>query len=321
MKELRDKFGRKINYLRISITDRCNLRCKYCMPEDGVELKKHSEILSFEDIIKIVKVGQELGVEKIRLTGGEPLVRLGVDDLIGSLAELKIKDISMTTNGVLLAEKAEKLKNAGLNRVNISLDTLKKDRFEEITRRDYFDKVLTGIESALKFNLKPVKINTVVMNGFNDDEIFDFVELSRSKNIHVRFIEYMPLGGEADEENFMSSEETKKLIESHYKLVTAVTKGNGPAKYFKVPGAAGTIGFISALSEHFCSECNRMRLTADGRFKPCLASNKEVEIAKTMTEKDIYQAYQKALEIKPSAHHLNFADNDKHDRKMSQIGG
>jgi cyclic pyranopterin phosphate synthase len=321
MNGLRDKFGRKINYLRISITDRCNLRCKYCMPEDGVELKNHSEILSFEDIIKIVKVGQKLGVEKIRLTGGEPLVRLGVEDLISSLAELKINDISMTTNGVMLAEKAEELKNAGLNRINISLDTLKKDRFEEITRRDYFDKVLAGIDSALKFNLRPVKINTVVMNGFNDDEILDFVELTKNKNIHIRFIEYMPLGGEADEENFMSSKETKKLIESHYKLVTAVTKGNGPAKYFKLPGAAGTIGFISALSEHFCSECNRMRLTADGRFKPCLASNKEVEIAKAMTEKDIFKAYQKALEIKPSAHHLNFADNDKHNRKMSQIGG
>jgi cyclic pyranopterin phosphate synthase len=321
MDELRDKFGRKINYLRISITDRCNLRCKYCMPEDGVELKSHSEILSFEDIVKIVEVGQKLGVEKIRLTGGEPLVRLGLEELISSLADLNLKDISLTTNGVLLAEKAEILKNAGLNRVNISLDTLEKDKFEEITRRDYFDKVTAGIEAALEADLKPVKINTVVMKGFNDDEILDFVKLSQKKNIHVRFIEYMPLGGEADEKHFMSSKETKKLIESNYKLVSAVTKGNGPAKYLKVPGAAGTIGFISALSEHFCSECNRMRLTADGRFKPCLASNREVEIAQTMTEKDIYKAYQKALEIKPSAHHLNFADNDKHNRKMSQIGG
>lgn len=321
MDELRDKFGRKINYLRISITDRCNLRCKYCMPEDGVELKNHSEILSFEDIIKIVKVGQKLGVEKVRLTGGEPLVRLGVEDLISSLAKLKLKDISMTTNGVILAEKAKELKRAGLNRVNISLDTLKKEKFKKITRRDYFDKVTAGIEAALEAGLKPVKINTVVMNGFNDDEILDFVELSQNKDVHIRFIEYMPLGGEADEENFMSSEETKELIKSKYKLVPAVTKGNGPARYLKVPGADGSIGFISALSEHFCSECNRMRLTADGRFKPCLASNNEVEIAKAMTEKDIYNAYKKALEIKPSAHHLNFADNDKYNRKMSQIGG
>ncbi len=321
MEELIDKYGRKINYLRISITDRCNLRCRYCMPEDGVELKNHSEILSFEDIIKIVKVGQKLGVDKVRLTGGEPLVRLGVVDLVSSLAKLKLKDISMTTNGVMLAAKVEDMKNAGLNRVNISLDTLKKAKFEEITRRDYFDKVRAGIEAALETGLKPVKINTVVMKGFNDDEILDFVELSQNKNVHIRFIEYMPLGGEAEEEYFMSSGETKELIESKYNLVPAVTKGNGPARYLKVPGALGTIGFISALSEHFCSECNRMRLTADGRFKPCLASNKEVEIAKTMTEKDIYKAYQRALEIKPSAHHLNFADNDKHNRKMSQIGG
>lgn len=321
MDELRDKFGRKINYLRISITDRCNLRCKYCMPEDGVELKNHSEILSFEEIIKIVEIGKKLGVEKVRITGGEPLVRLGVEDLISSLAKLNLEDISMTTNGVLLPDKAEALKKAGLNRVNISLDTLKKEKFEEITRRDYFDKVTAGIESALAVGLKPVKINTVVMKGFNDDEILDFVELSRDKELHIRFIEYMPLGGEADQENFMSSKETKELIGSHYELMPAFTKGSGPAKYLKVPGAAGTIGFISALSEHFCSECNRMRLTADGRFKPCLASNKEVKISEKMTDKDIHDAYKKALEIKPSAHHLNFADNDKHDRKMSQIGG
>lgn len=321
MDKLRDKYGRKIDYLRISITDRCNLRCRYCMPAEGVDLKEHSEILSFEDIVKIVRVGKKIGIEKVRITGGEPLVRLGIENLISRLAELDIKDISMTTNGVLLADKAEQLKKAGLDRVNISLDTLQKDKFEEITRRDDFDNVIKGIDKALDIGLDPVKLNVVVMKGLNDDELLDFVELSREKKLHIRFIEYMPLGGEADEDNFLSSDQIKEIIEAEYELVPAVTKGNGPAKYLKVPGAEGSIGFISALSEHFCADCNRFRLTADGRFKPCLASDREVEIAESMSEEDIYEAYEKALQIKPAAHHLNFADNDKHQRSMSQIGG
>jgi len=321
MDKLRDKYGRNINYLRVSITDRCNLRCKYCMPAEGVDLKEHSDILSFEELIKIIKIGKEIGIKKVRITGGEPLVRLGLEDLISSLSDLGLEDISMTTNGVLLGEKAEALKKAGLNRVNISLDTLKKDKFAEITRRDYYDKVISGIDTALELGLKPVKLNVVVKNGLNDDELLDFTELSREKNLHIRFIEYMPLGGEADEKYFMSSNEILSLIKEEYELVPAATKGNGPAKYLKVPRAEGTLGFIAALTEHFCADCNRMRLTADGKFKPCLASNKEVSIAEAMTEEDIYKAYKKALEIKPAAHHLNFEDNDKHQRKMSQIGG
>lgn len=320
MSKLKDKLGRNIDYLRISITDRCNLRCRYCMPAEGVESKDHSEILSYEDILKIVEVGIELGIKKVRITGGEPLVRLGLVDFISDLNKLDLEDISMTSNAVLLAEEAEKLKKAGLDRINISLDTLNKNKFKEITRRDEFERVKKGIKAALKAGLKPLKLNVVVMKGINDDELFDFVELSRKENLSVRFIEYMPLGGEAEAEKFMSSREIKSLIEDKYLLSAASEEGNGPAKYFKVKGAEGTIGFISALSEHFCSSCNRLRLTADGKFKPCLAGNQEVNIFSPINRENIERAYKKALEIKPAYHSLNF-ENQEYKRNMSQIGG
>ncbi|MFP4020645.1 MAG: GTP 3',8-cyclase MoaA [Halanaerobium sp.] len=319
MQKLNDQLGREIDYLRISITDRCNLRCRYCMPAEGVDNKAHQDILSYEEILKIVKTGIELGIKKVRITGGEPLVRLGVEDFIRDLNKLDLKDISMTSNAVLLAEKAKKLKESGLDRVNISLDSLNRKKFKKITRRDNLALVLKGIKAALKAGLDPVKLNVVVMKGINDDELFDFVELSRQKKLSIRFIEYMPLGGEAEAEKFISSREIKKLIEQRYKLLPAVTKGNGPANYFKIEGAVGTIGFISALSEHFCSSCNRLRLTADGKFKPCLAGNQEVKIS-GMSKKEIEAAYRKALEIKPACHNLNF-NNQNFSRNMSQIGG
>lgn len=319
MQKLIDHLGREIDYLRISITDRCNLRCRYCMPAEGVENKAHQEILSYEEILKIVKNGIGLGIKKVRITGGEPLVRLGIEDFISSLKVLDLKDISMTSNAVLLSKKAKKLKKVGLDRINISLDTLDSKKFKKITRRDNLAEVLKGIKAALKAELDPVKLNVVVMKGINDDELFDFVELSQNKKLSVRFIEYMPLGGEAEAEKFISSKEIKDLINKKYELLPAVSKGNGPANYFKIEGAAGTIGFISALSEHFCSSCNRLRLTADGRFKPCLAGNQEVKIA-GLSKKEIKAAYKKALEIKPACHDLNFEKQD-YSRNMSQIGG
>lgn len=320
MQNLTDQLGRKIDYLRISITDRCNLRCRYCMPAEGVENKAHSEILSYEELIRIVKVGIKFGIKKVRITGGEPLVRLGIEDFISQLSQLGLEDISMTSNAVLLNEKAEKLKKAGLDRINISLDTLKAEKFKKITRRDNFKEVWAGIEKALAVGLKPVKINMVVMKGFNDDELFDFVELSQNKELNIRFIEYMPLGGEAEADKFMSSKEIKKMIKSKYELIKTDTKGSGPAKYFKIPAAKGTIGFIAALSEHFCSSCNRMRLTADGKFKPCLASDLEIVIPAQITTKNIEKSYKKALNLKPSCHHLDF-NNQNQKRTMSQIGG
>jgi cyclic pyranopterin phosphate synthase len=319
MQKLNDHLGRKIDYLRISITDRCNLRCRYCMPAEGVENKAHQDILSYEEILKIVETGINLGIRKIRITGGEPLVRLGVEDFISALAELDLEDISMTSNAVLLSKKAEGLKKAGLNRINISLDTLDSEKFKKITRRDNLAQVLEGINAALKAGLAPVKLNVVVMRGINDDELFDFVELSRKKNLNIRFIEYMPLGGEAEAEKFISTKEIKELITNKYELLPAASRGNGPAVYSKINGAVGKIGFISALSEHFCSTCNRLRLTADGKFKPCLASNQEIKI-KGFSEKEIKAAYRRALEIKPVCHDLNF-EQQNYSRNMSQIGG
>ena len=319
MQKLNDQLGREIDYLRISITDRCNLRCRYCMPAEGVENKDHQDILSYEEILKIVETGIKLGIKKVRITGGEPLVRLGVEDFISDLKRLQLDDISMTSNAVLLSEKAESLKSAGLDRINISLDTLDSKKFKKITRRDNLAAVLKGISAALNAGLDPVKLNVVVMRGINDDELFDFVELSRKENLNIRFIEYMPLGGEAEAEKFISTQEIKELISKKYKLLPAVSKGSGPAVYFKIEGAAGKLGFISALSQHFCSSCNRLRLTADGKFKPCLASNLEVKIA-DIEEKEITAAYRQALEIKPACHNLNF-EQQNYSRNMSQIGG
>jgi cyclic pyranopterin phosphate synthase len=319
MQKLKDHLGREIDYLRISITDRCNLRCRYCMPADGVESKDHQEILSYEDILRIVKIGIKLGIKKVRITGGEPLVRLGVEDFISALNKLDLEDISMTSNAVLLAEKARELKKAGLKRINISLDTLNPAKFKKISRRDNLSEVLNGIKAALKVKLNPVKLNVVVMRGINDDELFDFIELTRKENLSVRFIEYMPLGGEAEAEKFISSREIMELIKNRYKLLPSDIKGSGPARYFKIEGAAGTIGFISALSEHFCSSCNRLRLTADGRFKPCLAGNQEIKI-KAMTDAEIKIAYRQALQVKPVRHSLSF-ERQNYNRNMSQIGG
>jgi len=319
MQKLIDQFGRKIDYLRISITDRCNLRCRYCMPAEGVREKDHSEILSYEEIIKIAKTAVKMGIKKIRLTGGEPLVRKNVEALIKELNKLDLEDISMTSNAVALADKASSLKKAGLDRINISLDSLSSEKFEKITRRRAVSYVLAGIEAALEADLKPVKINMVVMKGINDNEILDFVELSRNKELNIRFIEYMPLGGEAEAEKFISSKEIKKIIADKYKLLPAVTKGSGPANYFKVEGASGTIGFISALSEHFCSSCNRLRLTADAKIKPCLAGNQEVKI-KEINSSEIESAFIEALKLKPACHHLDFAEQ-AYNRNMSQIGG
>ncbi|MGM0438595.1 MAG: GTP 3',8-cyclase MoaA [Bacillota bacterium] len=321
MEKLIDNRGRKINYLRISVTDRCNLRCKYCMPEEGIEFKKHDDILRYEQIIKIVKIGKKLGIKKVRITGGEPLVRKDLPELIAGLNDLDLEDISLTTNGVLLAEQAADLKEAGLDRVNISLDTLQKDKYKKITRRDRFEDVMSGIEAAYDFDFKPVKLNVVLMKGINDDELFDFAKLSINKPLHVRFIEYMPLGEEINGAEYYEMKKAKEKITKEFQLENTEIEGNGPANYYKISGSKGSIGFISPISEHFCSECNRFRLTADGKFRPCLARDLEVEIPDDFSEKSIIKAYKKSLSIKPIGHNLNFENSDQRDRTMSQIGG
>lgn len=327
MTGLSDSFQRPINYLRISVTDRCNLRCVYCMPEQGVELMSHGDILNYEEIYTVVKAASEMGINKVRLTGGEPLVRLGLPELIKLLAGIEtIDDISLTTNGTRLADYAAELKEAGLHRVNVSLDTLKPERFHQITRCGNLEDTLAGIEAARKAGLNPVKINVVVMAGVNDDEIIDFAAKTISEGWHVRFIEYMPVNGDdSGVSRLVSVNEMRKRIETLGVLEPwKVDVGNGPAKYFRLPDATGTIGFITPLTEHFCTQCNRLRLTADGKLRPCLLSEDEIDLREPLrsgaTPDELKTLIEKAIAGKPQGHHL--ADGKKRNgRPFSQVGG
>ena len=277
MNELFDSFGRRINYLRISVTDRCNLRCIYCMPPEGVSLIPRSELLSYEEISAIAQTAVELSINKIRLTGGEPLVRLELPKLIGMLSQIEgIDEISLTTNGTLLKRYAVELKRAGLSRVNVSLDTFKADRFRYITRCGELKDVLEGIEAARDAGLQPIKINTVVMRGVNDDEVLDFANITYEEGWHVRFIELMPFARVTD---FIPSSEIRQRVMSLGSLEPCLPIiGNGPARYYRLPEARGTIGFISPISEPFCSYCNRLRLTSDGQLCPCLLSDDGIDL-------------------------------------------
>ena len=334
---IKDTCSRPINYLRISVTDRCNLRCIYCQPEEGIKLMQHEDILTYEEIVRITQAAAELGIAKVRLTGGEPLVRLNVTALINDISKIKgIDDISLTTNGVLLADSAEDLKKAGLKRVNVSLDTLKPDKFKMITRMGKFEQVMEGIEAARKFGLVPVKINVVAMRGVNDDEILDFARLSMKEGWNIRFIELMPFnGGNPPEEHniglggqpqqFLSVSEIKGKIETLGRLepVSGIT-GSGPAKYFRLAGARGTLGFISPISDHFCFSCNRLRLTADGKLRPCLLSDREIDLKVLVRSganmEQIKEKIVEAIKSKPRGHEL--ANGNKPEkRSMSQVGG
>ncbi len=327
MTGLADSFDRPINYLRISVTDRCNMRCSYCMPLEGIETLGHNDILRYEEILNVVKAGAELGVNKVRLTGGEPLVRTRLAGLVKILSEVNgIDDLSLTTNGMLLSQCAEELRNAGLRRVNVSLDSLQNDRFEQITRIGDLAVVLNGIDSAKKAGLGPVKINVVVMRGINDDEVLDFARKTIEDGWHVRFIEFMPVGEDQQEgrERFMPVNEIMSQIESIGPLEAHRLDGNGPAKYFRLPKANGTIGFISPVSEHFCYQCNRLRLTADGKLRPCLLSDEEIDVRTPLRDgasvDDIKVLLKKAIDSKPECHNLRAGATAK-NRSMCQIGG
>lgn len=328
MTGLSDSFQRPINYLRISVTDRCNLRCIYCMPVGGVELMPHSDILSYEEIYTIAKASAELGINKLRITGGEPLVRLGLPRLIEMLAGIEaIDDIALTTNGVRLADYAAELKAAGLKRVNVSLDTLKPDRFKGITRgQSELKQVLEGIEAAKRVGLEPVKLNMVVMSGINDDEILDFAAKTVDEEWHVRFIELMPVVGNGDNAlRFVAATEMRKRLEPLGELEPCLpTVGNGPAKYFRLANARGTIGFITPVSEHFCFNCNRMRLTADGKLRPCLLSEYEIDLKQPLrdgiSKAGLKKLFKKAVADKPLRHGLaqGWVPNG---RPFSHVGG
>ena len=320
-----DSFGRNINYLRISVTDRCNLRCIYCMPPEGVPQMSHNEILSYEEIRAVVRAAAELGINKIRLTGGEPLVRVELPNLVRMLSQIEgIEELSLTTNGIFLKKYVLELKQAGLSRVNVSLDTLKADKFRYITRMGKLETVLEGIEAAKEAGFEPVKINTVVMRGINDDEILDFAKMTYEDGWHVRFIELMPFKGVAE---FVPSVELQQHVSLLGKLEPcASTTGNGPAKYYHLAGAEGTIGFIAPHTDSsFCSRCNRMRLTPDGKLCPCLLGEDEIDLKiplRNNTSMDeLKRLILKAVTSKPEHHNLEGGNIRSVKRKMSQIGG
>jgi len=327
MTGLSDSFQRPIDYLRISVTDRCDLRCIYCMSPDGVRLMPSGALLTYEEICLIVQATAELGISKVRITGGEPLVRSGLPKLIEMLAHIDgIDDISLTTNGTLLGRYAAELKQASLRRVNVSLDTLKPDKFELITRSGGLDEVMEGIEVATSVGLSPVKLNMVVMAGINDDELLDFAAKTIDEGWHVRFIELMPFTGEsAITPQFVSAGDIRQRLEVLGKLEPCLpSAGNGPAKYFRFPQAEGTIGFITPVSEHFCFRCNRLRLTCDGKLRLCLFSGDEVDLKQPLrsgiSSTGLRRLLEEAVASKPLRHNLAEGHIPK-DRPLSQVGG
>ncbi|MFZ5590567.1 MAG: GTP 3',8-cyclase MoaA [Bacillota bacterium] len=326
---MQDCQAREINYLRISVTDRCNLRCTYCMPPEGVRPLGHDQVLRNEEIIALVRAAAAVGIKKIRLTGGEPLVRRGITELVQELAAIpEIDDLALTTNGVLLPAFAAQLKEAGLQRVNISLDTLQSFRYTLITRLGKLEQALAGIEAALEYGFHPVKINTVAIRGFNDDEINDLVAMTLDKPLHLRFIELMPVGV-ADgwaKSRHLAVAEIREIIERQFGPLSPVHKptGHGPARYYTIAGARGTVGFISPLSDHFCHQCNRLRLTADGRLRPCLYDTREIDLKTPLRRgagpEELAALFRRAVLLKPAGH--SFAAGWQDDRRvMSQIGG
>ena len=321
--------GQIVDYLRLSVTDRCNYRCVYCMPPEGVPFKPHEDILSYEDMAFFVEAAVELGISKVRITGGEPLVRKGTADLVGLIRAIPgIRDISLTTNAVLLPRHAQELKDAGLDRVNISVDSLDPERYRELTRGGSLESALEGVETALRTGLDPVKINVVMMPELLQ-ELPAFVDITRDKPLHVRFIEWMPVGGcgprstgeELTKQTALA--ELQKMGTDGAGPLAAVPSpgGWGPARYYRFPGHKGTIGFIGSMSDHFCGECNRLRLTADGKLKNCLFSSHEVDVRRAMQARDregVLAAVSESLETK--TFDKNFLPG-RTSRGMSQVGG
>lgn len=325
---LQDGHNRRVSYARISVTDRCNLRCSYCLAP-AFSPHSRSRILSYEEIVRLVRVLATLGVDKIRLTGGEPLVRRHIDVLIARIKAIAgINDISLTTNGVLLEKLATPLWDAGLRRINISLDTLDRKRFNEITGRDYFDRVRSGIEAALAVGFNPVKINVVVMRGVNDDELVDFAALTLKYPLHVRFIEYMPIGVASTwsgDKVVTEAEILERISSALGKLESVVAQSSGPARLFSLPEAPGRIGVIAAMSNHFCATCNRIRVTADGLLRPCLLSDNEFNLKKVLQGSDDYAGIadivRQAVAAKAPEHEMACNAERKCTRMMSTIGG
>ena len=355
---MKDPFGRTIDYLRVSVTDRCNFRCVYCMPEQGFPATPKDEHLTSDEFVRLVGIATKLGISKVRLTGGEPLLRNDLAEIVGQISNLSgVTDLSCTTNGFLLSEKASGLAAAGLHRINVSLDTLRPDRFQSIARRGSIDQVLNGVSKAVECGLAPLKINCVAMRGVNDSEAEDFAARTLREDVHVRFIELMPIRWNLDETDsfdsfaahggkgllqlrqargdmlsdlemlkmFISSSETRGRIEAAFgEMIPADVVTNGPARTYRLKGARGTVGFISQITNDFCAKCNRLRLTHDGFLRPCLMSDGELDLRTPMrqgaTDAELEQLFLHVVAHKPERHYLAEGQH-VYGRGMSQIGG
>ena len=327
MNQLIDPFGRTIEYLRISVTDRCDLRCSYCMSED-VEFLPRQDILSFEEIIRLAKSFAQLGVTKIRLTGGEPLMRKKLPELVASIKAIEgIEEVVMTTNGTLLTKYAQPLFEAGLSRLNISLDTLKADRFQKLTRRDRLQAVLDGIAEAKKYAFSSIKLNAVIMRGMNDDEIVPLTDFALENDLDISFIEEMPLGevGYDRSVTFLASADIKNKIEEKHSLVASNYKTGGPAVYSSIAGYKSKIGFISPHTNNFCSDCNRVRITAVGRLLLCLGNENSQDLRSIIrdgcSDEELRNKLISALQLKPEKHNFDLAEEVQILRFMSHTGG
>jgi cyclic pyranopterin phosphate synthase len=326
---LEDGHGRRLGDLRVSVTDRCNFRCRYCMPAEGMPWIDRAEILSFEEIERLVRLFVRMGVRDVRLTGGEPLVRRGFPELVGRLAAIDgIEDLSLTTNGYLLAGQAEALVAAGIGRVNVSIDSLARGRFFEVTRRDALDRVLAGLDAIAAFpEVRPVKVNAVPMPGFGAEEVARFCDLARSRRFQVRFIEFMPLDGDRAwrPDDVLSGAEVRRMVEARHPLRELPREPHATARVFAFADGEGEIGFVNPVTEPFCADCNRIRLTADGRLRTCLFSSRETDLRGPLREgagdAELERAIRDAVWRKELKHRINEPGFRPPARTMSAIGG
>lgn len=322
-----DIYNRKIDYIRISITDRCNLRCIYCMPEEGIKLIDHKEVLSYEEIIRLCRQFAKIGISKVKITGGEPLVRKDVHKLIKAIKEIDgIDNVTMTTNGILLENVIDDLVNAGLDAVNISIDTLREDRYREITRLGDINKVMRGIKKCLTYKNLKVKINCVPIKGENEEELLELINLCKDNDISIRFIEIMPIGLGRNMKGF-TDEEIIEIVERNIGKLTPYhgKLGNGPSNYYSLEGYKGKIGFISAVNHKFCESCNRVRLTCEGFLKACLQYSIGTDLRELLrsgkSDEEILEAIKNTIYNKPEEHSFNLIIEKEEQKGMSQIGG
>ena len=305
-----DQFGRRVEYLRVSVTDKCNLRCIYCMPLEGLTWLKRDELLNYEEIETVVRTMAGMGLRRVRITGGEPLIRRDLPDLIRKISAIpEIEDLSLSTNAVLLADQSQDLRDAGIQRLNISLDSLQQDRVDEIARRPgSFPKIFEGLEAAERVGFSPIKVNVVLIRGRNDDEIEDFARITKERPWHIRFIEVMPTGSNLDlsANSFVSCQEALARVRAIDQLEPVDGPfGNGPADYYRFPGAPGTVGVITPMSHNYCHRCNRMRLTAAGQLRPCLFGEIETNLRDHLRAgQDLRPLIEETLQIKPERHYL-----------------